>query len=128
MSKWITIQYTKNGSTFASADESRLQLYVDLQNVDDTIGVAQSIALGAANGSIIPTVTLLANGSGHQTNLVFTDSILAARTPMRLFIKDPDAYLANTEAFEGFDTLNGQDVANGFDTSGWKLTVVNKNY
>jgi len=136
MSKWITIRYHKAGSTFSSVDESRLQQYTDLQNVKTTSDVSQLISLGTGNGSIIATPTLLANGSGHQTNLVFSDYIINNIEPVRLFVKDPDAYFANTTIFPESNTAafslyannNGQKVYSGFSEAGWTITIVDRNY
>jgi len=128
MAKWITLSYTKNGSTFSSVDESRLQQYTDMMNLAPTTSVAQLISNGTANGSITATPTLLANGSGHQTNLVFNQYIVDNYESVRLFIKDPIAYFANTTEFGSGSVNSGQKVANGFSSAGWTVSVVDKNY
>lgn len=128
MSKWITLRYHKAGSSFSSADESRLQQYTDLQNIDSTIAPSQFIALCIANGAATATPTLLANGSGHQTNLVFADYIIDTHEEARLFIKNTNAYFTNTSPFPSNANNNGQAVKAGFDTAGWTVTVVDKNY
>jgi hypothetical protein len=128
MSKWITLRYHKAGSNFTTVDESRLQQYTDMQAVSATSPVAQMVSLCVANGSATATPVLLANGSGHQTNLVFTQYIIDNFEPVRLFIKDPDAYFANTTAFPDNANNNGVAVKNGFASAGWSVTVVDRNY